>query len=85
MSYKRTLKAKTISILTDLLKSFVSPEEAGSVTKEAVMTQLGRRTYFKDQFKGNIRLGLCYKQVRKEIKKKPNVTVGDIRAMHKLG
>lgn len=85
MKDKRVLKAKTISILTDLMKSLVSEDQAASITKEAVMAQLGKRTYYRNQETGSIHLGLCYKQVRKEVKRNPNVTVADIKRKNKLG
>jgi hypothetical protein len=85
MSYKRDLKNKAVTLLVDLMKSFVDAEQAALVTKEAAMTQLGKRSYFKDQVSGAIKLGLCYRQVRKEVKKNPNVTVADIKRKHKLG
>ena len=85
MNYKQKLKARTLGIMVDLMKTLVSPEQAESITKEAVITQLGKRTYYKDQNTGTIHLGLCYKQIRKEVKKNPNVTVDDIRRKNKLG
>jgi hypothetical protein len=85
MRNKRELKAKTIGLLMELMKSFVPEDQADSITKEGTMAQLGRRTYYKDQTTGTVHLGLCYKQVRKELKKNPNVTVADIRAKNKLG
>lgn len=85
MSYKRNLKTKAINLLVDLMKSFVDAEQATLVTKEGAMTQLGKRSYFKDQTTGAIKLGLCYRQVRKEVKRNPNVTVADIKRKHKLG
>jgi hypothetical protein len=85
MRNKRELKEKTIGLLMELMKSFVPEDQADSITKEGTMAQLGRRTYYKDQTTGTVHLGLCYKQVRKELKKNPNVTVADIRAKNKLG
>jgi len=85
MSYKRKLKARTVQLLTDLMKTLVAPDQAKDITREAVLTQLGRRTYYKNQETGTIHLGLCYKQVRKEVKKNPNVTVEDIKRINKLG
>ena len=85
MRNKRELKAKTNGLLMELMKSFVPEDQADSITKEGTMAQLGRRTYYKDQTTGTVHLGLCYKQVRKELKKNPNVTVADIRAKNKLG
>lgn len=85
MSYKRKLKARTIELLTGLMKTLVSPEQAKDITREAVLTQLGRRTYYKNQETGTVHLGLCYKQVRKEVKKNPSVTVEDIKRINKLG
>lgn len=85
MSYKRNLKAKSINLLVELMKSFVDTEQASLVTKEGAMTQLGKRSYFKDQITGAVKLGLCYRQVRKEVKRNPNVTVADIKRKHKLG
>jgi hypothetical protein len=85
MRNKREVKAKTIGLLMALMQSFVSEDQADSITKEGTLAQLGRRTYYKDQTTGTIRLGLCYKQVRKEVKRNPNVTVADIRAKNKLG
>lgn len=84
-SYKQKLNRKSLSILTELLKSLVSTEQASSITKEAVMSQLGKRTYFKNQETGSVHLGLCFRQVRKEVKRNPNVTVDDIKRKHKLG
>jgi hypothetical protein len=85
MSYKRKLKARTVQLLTDLMKTLVTPDQAKDITREAVLTQLGRRTYYKNQETGTVHLGLCYKQVRKEVKKNPNVTVEDIKRINKLG
>jgi ribosomal protein S25 len=85
LTYKRFLKHQTLNIMTELLKSLVEPEEAASVTRETVMKQLGKRSYYKDQDTGVIHLGLCYKQIRKEVKKNPYVTVADIRSKNKLG
>ncbi len=85
MRNKRTLKAKTIELLMDLMRSFVPEDQADTVTKEGTLAQLGRRTYYRNQTTGSIHLGLCYKQVRKEVKRNPNVTVADIRAKNKLG
>lgn len=85
MRNKRTLKAKTIELLMDLMRSFVPEDQASSVTKEGTLAQLGRRTYYRNQTTGSIHLGLCYKQVRNEVKLNPNVTVADIRAKNKLG
>lgn len=84
MSYKRSLKARTITILTDLMKTLVSEQEAASITKGAVMSQLGKRTYYKNQSTGCVHLGLCYKQVRKEVKRNPLVTMEDIKRKNKL-
>jgi hypothetical protein len=85
MSYKRKLKARTVQLLTDLMKTLVAPDQAKDITREAVLTQLGRRTYYKNQETGTVHLGLCYKQVRNEVKKNPNVTVEDIKRINKLG
>jgi len=85
LSNKRLLKHRTLVILEDLLKSLVTPDQAVSITRESVMAQLGKRTYYKDQNTGTVHLGLCYKQVKKEVKKNPNVTVADIKRKNKLG
>lgn len=85
MNYKQKLKARTLSIMVDLMKTLVTEDQAKDITKEAVMSQLGKRTYYKDQTTGVIHLGLCYKQIRKEVKRNPNVTVDDIRRKNKLG
>lgn len=85
MSYKRVLKARTLGIMTELLKTLVSEEEATGITKEVVMKQLGKKTYYRNQTTGSIHLGLCYKQIRKEVKRNPSVTVEDIRRKNKLG
>lgn len=85
MSYKRNLKAKTIGLLVALMKTFVSEDQQDSITLQGTMAQLGKRTYYRDATTGSIRLGLCYRQVRKEVKRNPNVTVDDIRRKHKLG
>lgn len=84
MRDRRELKAKTLSLMTDLMKSLVSEEEADSITKDTVMSQLGKRTYYRDHATGSIKLGLCYKQIRKEVKKNPQVTVAEIKKKHKL-
>lgn len=70
--------------MTELLKSLVDPEQADNITVENVMTQLGKRSYYKDQATGAVKLGLCYKQIRKEVKKNPYVTVGQIKKIHRL-
>ena len=85
LTYKRFLKHQTLNIMTELLKSLVAPEEAASITRNSVMAQLGKRTYYKNQETGVIHLGLCYKQIRKEVKKNPYVTVAEIRSKNKLG
>lgn len=85
LSKKRFLKHQTLNIMTELLKTLVEPEQASSITKDTVMAQLGKRTYYRDQLSGSIKLGLCYKQIRKEVKKNPYVTVDQIRKIHKLG
>jgi poly-D-alanine transfer protein DltD len=84
LSNKRLLKHRTLVILEDLLKSLVTPDQAVSITRESVMAQLGKRTYYKDQNTGTVHLGLCYKQVKKEVKKNPYVTVQQIKEKHKL-
>lgn len=85
LSKKRLLKHRTLGILEDLLKSMVDPEQASSITPESVMAQLGKRTYYRNQSTGAIHLGLCYKQVRKEVKANPYVTVQQIKEKHNLG
>ena len=70
--------------MTELLKSLVPLEQVESITRDNVMSQLGKRSYYRDQSKGNIRLGLCYKQIRNEVKKNPYVTVGQIKAINRL-
>ena len=84
LSKKRFLKHQTLTVMTGLLQSLVSPEEAKGITRDNVMAQLGKRSYYRDQSKGNIRLGLCYKQIRNEVKKNPYVTVGQIKAINRL-
>jgi hypothetical protein len=84
-SYKQKLNRKSIGILTELLKSLVNPDQAEGIDRATVMSQLGKRTYFKDQITGAVKLGLCFRQVRKEVKRNPNVTVEDIKRKHKLG
>ena len=85
LSKKQLLKHRTLVIMTALLKSLVSPEQAESITKESVIAQLGKRTYYRNATTGSIHLGLCYKQIRNEVKKNPYVTVADIKAKNKLG
>lgn len=85
LSKKRLLKHRTIVLMIDLLKTLVPTEQADSITKEAVLSQLGRKTYYRNQETGTIHLGLCYKQVRKMLKKDPYVTVDRVREVHKLG
>lgn len=70
--------------MTDLMKTLVEPEQASSITPEMVMAQLGKRTYYRDQMTGEIKLGLCYKQIRKEVKRNPYVTLQQIKEKHKL-
>ncbi len=84
LSKKRLLKHRTMILLEDLLKSLVTPEQAESITRESVMSQLGKRTYYKNQDTGTVRLGLCYKQVRKEVKANPYITVDDLKEKHNL-
>lgn len=84
LSKKRLLKHRTLVILEALLKSLVTPEQAASITRESVMAQLGKKTYYKNQDTGTVHLGLCYKQVRKEVKRNPYVTVQQIKEKHKL-
>lgn len=85
LSKKRFLKHQTLRLMTDLLKSLVEPEQAKDISKESVMSQLGKRTYYRNQMTGSIHLGLCYKQVRKEVKKNPYVTVDYLKEKHHLG
>lgn len=85
LSKKRLLKHRTISLLTELLKDLVEPEQASSITTEAVMSQLGRRSYYRNQDTGAIHLGLCYKQVRKMVKENPYTTVSQVKEKHNLG
>lgn len=85
LSKKQLLKHRTITLLTDILKSLVSPEQAEGITKEAVMMQLGKRTYYRNQDTGTIHLGLCYKQVRKMVKENPYTTVTDVKTKHNVG
>lgn len=83
MRNKRALKATTINLLTGFMKTLVNDDQV--ITTEGVLSQLGRRTYYKDQTTGVIKLGLCYKQVRGMVKKDPSVTVADIKRLHKIG
>lgn len=85
LNKKRFLKNQTLALMTELLKSLVDPEQAASITVGNVMTQLGKRSYYKEQDTGVIRLGLCYKQIRKEVKENPYVTVSHIKEINKLG
>jgi hypothetical protein len=85
LSNKRFIKNQTLTVMTELLKSLVEPEQAEGITKHTVMSQIGKRSYYKDQDTGVIRLGLCYKQIRKEVKKNPYITVKQIKAMNRLG
>jgi hypothetical protein len=84
LSKKRFLKHQTLTVMTELLQTLVTPEQAKDITRDNVMTQLGKRSYYKDQETGVIRLGLCYKQIRNEVKKNPYVTVGQIKAINRL-
>lgn len=85
LSKKRLLKHRTVTLMTELLKSLVEPEQADSVTKESVMAQLGRKTYYRNQETGTVHLGLCYKQIRDMVKKDPYVTVEQVKEVHNLG
>jgi len=84
LSKKRFLKHQTLTIMTELLKSLVDPEDAAGITRDNVMSQLGKRTYYKDQETGVIHLGLCYKQIRNEVKKNPYITVEEIKKKNRL-
>jgi hypothetical protein len=84
LSKKRFLKHQTLTVMTELLQSLVPPEQAKDITRDNVMAQLGKRSYYKEQATGTIRLGLCYKQIRNEVKKNPYVTVGQIRELNRL-
>lgn len=85
LSKKQLLKHRTIKLMTELLKTLVEPSQAEGITKESVMSQLGTRTYYRNQETGSIHLGLCYKQVRKMVKENPYVTVEQVKAKHNLG
>lgn len=85
MLNKRELKRKTISLLTELMKSLLPEEQQSAVTKEGVLQQLGKRSYYKEQNTGVVRLGLCYKGVRQEVKRNPSVTHVDIKQKYNLG
>lgn len=85
LSKKQLLKHRTITLLTELLKSLVEPDQAKGITKDMVMTQLGRRSYYRNQETGSIHLGLCYKQVRKMVKENPYITVAQVKEKHNLG
>ena len=85
LSNKRFLKAQTIKLMTELLKSLIPPEYGMDMTKDVVMKQLGKKSCYKDQDTGVIHLGLCYKQIRNEVKKNPYVTVEQIKKKNKLG
>tara|TARA_R110002124_G_scaffold276761_1_gene447686 strand:+ start:595 stop:861 length:267 start_codon:yes stop_codon:yes gene_type:complete len=85
LSTKRFLKAQTIQLMTELLIDLIPPEEGMDMTKDVVMKQLGKKSYYKDQDTGVIHLGLCYKQIRNEVKKNPYVTMQQIKTKNKLG
>jgi hypothetical protein len=85
LSKKRFLKAQTIQLMTELLMDLIPPEEGMDMTKDVVMKQLGKKSYYKDQDTGVIHLGLCYKQIRNEVKKNPYVTMQQIKTKNKLG
>ena len=85
LSKKRFLKAQTIQLMTELLIDLIPPEEGMDMTKDVVMKQLGKKSYYKDQDTGVIHLGLCYKQIRNEVKKNPYVTMQQIKTKNKLG
>lgn len=85
LSRRQLLKHRTLTLMVELLKELVPEEHRESINKQTAMQQLGKRTYYKDHDTGVIKLGLCYKQLRKEVKANPYITVAEIKQKHKLG
>lgn len=71
--------------MIDLMRELVPEDQQEYITKESVLAQLKKPTYYKDPDTGQVKLGLCYKQIRKEVKKNPYVTVAELKKKHKLG